>query len=883
MIKQLKKGIKITVTALLFLITVQLSAQTVLKGRVIDSSDKSSLPGASVFVKATSEGATTDFNGNFSFTTSQQFPFTLTVSYTGYNSKDIKVTKASDVVLINLEGGLFLDEIIVSASRKREKIQEAPAAVSVLSGKQLEAFAVSNPVQALQNLTGVDIATYGVGEAKINLRGKSTVFQSETFVIVDYRNISMPSMGQNKSGQNPVDAIDLERVEVIKGPGSALYGPGVEAGVVHFITKSPFKKQGLSLSLGTGNQKQFQTAFRYAGVSDNEKLGFKLTGYHRTAENFSFDDAISLARVQGYSSFASQTITSGVDGRKFSVDVPDLHTESYGVTGTLEYKASDKTTVTGVAGFSTTEGLFRTAQGEGYQTAPRGFAQVRVQSGGLFAQAFWSRQNAGENTWLYGPGTTNYNDVQQIEGQVQYNWDLSDDLNLIVGSDYKTFGTDSKGTINGKYEDEDDYSIVGVYAQGKYKATDKLDITAAARVDRFAALDHISLSPRVAAVYKANDNHTFRATFNQSTGAPLGLNLYTDLPIGQGPAGSLIWLTGGSEAFTYDNGNAYSFITQSPVASTDFPLRALYNMVAANFAGTPLAGTINAIGANITGTTSATVFGTPLERDALVPSTSNQFEIGYSGRPTDKLKVTLDAYYNQRNNNISSTLLSSKFYGYATAGSDLAAAITAVNPGFANYVLPSGATVAQTFAGGINGVTLNASTGAPNPLGFMSSDQSPGNALDITYFNIESVNYVGVDFGLDYYATDEVTVNGSVSWLSDAHWDEVAIAGSTQKVPFSLNVPELRAKLGLNYAPQLGFNANAAVRYRGEYEAVNGGAWTGTTEASTIVDLSLGYNFNNNTKFKLTSGNVLDAKYRAIANTPFIGRTILGQLTLHFD
>ncbi|PQB08770.1 hypothetical protein BST83_01975 [Polaribacter filamentus] len=111
------------------------------------------------------------------------------------------------------------------------------------------------------------------------------------------------------------------------------------------------------------------------------------------------------------------------------------------------------------------------------------------------------------------------------------------------------------------------------------------------------------------------------------------------------------------------------------------------------------------------------------------------------------MKVTLDAYYNKRNNNISSTLLSSKFYGYATAGSDLAAAITAVNPGFANYVLPSGATVAQTFAGGINGVTLNASTGAPNPLGFMSSDQSPGNALDITYFNVESVDYVGVDLG----------------------------------------------------------------------------------------------------------------------------------------
>ncbi len=883
MIKQLKKGIKITVTLLVFLITVQLSAQTVLNGKVIDSNDKSPLPGANIVIKGGSEGTSTDFDGNFTLKTTKQFPYTITVSFTGYDTKSVTVNKASDVAVIILNQGISLDEIIVSASRKREKIQEAPAAVSVLTAKALAAYAVSNPVQALQNLTGVDIATYGIGEAKINLRGKSTVFQSETLVIVDYRNISMPSLGQNKSGQNPVDAIDLERVEVIKGPGSALYGPGVEAGVVHFITKSPFKKQGLSLSMGLGNQRQFQTAFRYAEVSENEKLGFKLTGYHRTAENFSFDDAISQARLEGYSSFASQTITSGVDGRTFEVDVPDLHTESYGITGTLEYKASEETTITSLAGFSTTEGLFRTAQGEGYQTAPRGFAQVRMQSGGLFAQVFWSKQNAGENTWLYGPGTTNYNDAEQLEGQVQYNWDISKDLNLIVGSDYKTFETKTKGTINGKYEDEDDYSIVGAYAQGKYKATDKLDITAAARVDRFAALDHISFSPRVAAVYKASDNHTFRATFNQSTGAPLGLNLFTDLPIGQGPAGSLIWLTGGAESFTYNNGNAYSFITQSAVASTDFPLRALYNMVAANFAGSPLAGTVNAIGTQITGTTSATVFGTPLERAPLVPSTSKQFEIGYSGRPTNKLKVTLDAYYNQRNNNISSTILSSKFYGYATAGADLAAAITAVNPGFAGYVLPSGATVAQTFAGGINGVTLNADTGAPNPLGFMSADQSPGNALDITYFNVETVDYVGVDFGLDYYASDVVTVNGSVSWLSNAHWDEVAIVGSTEKIPFSLNVPELRAKLGLNYSPELGFNANAAVRYRGEFQSENGGAWSGTTEASTLVDLSLGYKFDENINFKLTTGNLFDSKYRPIANAPFIGRTILGQLTLHFD
>ena len=876
--RQPKKIMKIFITFLLLISVQHIFAQNIVKGTVKDS-ENNPLPEVNIVIKGTNVGSSTDFNGNFSFKTDQKPPFVLVASSVGYETNSVNVTSLSNSINIVLNEGNELDEIIVSASRKREKIQEAPAAVSVLSAKKLEAFALTNPVQALQNLTGVDIATYGIGEAKINLRGKSTVFQSETHVIIDYRNISVPSLGQNKSGQNPVDAIDLDRVEVIKGPGSALYGPGVEAGVVHFITKSPFKKQGLTLSLGAGNQKQLQTAIRYAEVSENERLGYKITAFYRSADDFAITDPESLTRFGGYGT----TITSGVTGETFDVDVPDLSTKSYGVTGTVEYKASEETTIVGLAGFSTTEGMFKTAQGDGYQTAPRPFAQVRMQSGGFFAQAFWSSQMPGEESWLYGPALTNYNNTGQYEAQAQYNFDASEDLNLIVGADYKLGTTTSKGTITGKYEDEDDYSIFGVYAQGKYKLSEKLDITAAGRVDKFVALDHISFSPRLAAVYKHSDTHTFRATYNRSTGAPITLNLYTDLPIGAGPAGSLIWLTGGAEAFTYNDGNAYSFITQSAVASTDFPLAALYGLVAPAFAGSPLEPAINALAAQITGVTSATIFSDPLERGALEPSTSNQVEIGYVGRPTDKLKITVDAYYNQRNKNITSTVLSSAFYGYATAGEDLAAAITAANPGLAGIVLPSGATVAQTFAGGINGTTLNATTGAPNPLGILSADQSPGNALDITYFNIDSVDYLGLDLGLDYYINDDVSINSSLSWLSNAHWDEVTVSGTDTKLPFSLNVPEFRAKIGLNYTPEEGFNANLAVRHRGEFESVNGQIFSGTVEASTLVDLSVGYNFNKNVKFKLTSGNLLDDKYRPIANAPYSRRTILGQLTLHLD
>jgi len=876
--KNLTQLFKWTLTCFFLLITLQLSAQNSVKGNVKDANNDPVI-GANVVIKGAAEGAITDFDGNFSFKTAQAPPFKLKVSSVGYESKTVQVADLTGPIHIVLKIGTRLDEIIVSASRRREKVQEAPAAVSVLSAKKLEAYATSNPVQALQNLTGVDIATYGVGDQQINLRGKSTVFQSETLVIVDYRNVSMPSLGTNRAGQNPVDAIDLERVEVIKGPGSALYGPGVESGVVHFITKSPFKKQGLTLALGGGNQKQLNTAFRYAEVSKSEKVGFKLTGFYRSAENFKIDDEIGLARLEGYGS----TITSFVTGETIDAKIPDYDTKSYGFTGTLEYKMSDKTTITGVTGFSSVEGIFRSAQGEGYSKAPRPFAQVRVQSGGLFAQAFWSRQNSGDNSWLYASGSTTYSDVSQYEGQVQYNWDvLNDKMNLTIGSDYKFNTIDTKGSVYGVNEDNDDYSVYGAYLQGKYKVSEKLDLTMAGRVDKFVALDATSFSPRAALVYKHSDNHTFRGTYNHSVGAPTGLNLFIDFKIQNGPAGSDVWLHGGADALTYDNGNAYSFLTQSAVSSTDVPLANLYALVAPAFNGTALAPAIAMVGANITGSTQATDFGAPLTRDPLELSSSDQFEIGYVGRMSDKLRVTVDAYYNKRDKNLTSTVRSSSFFGYATAGQELAAAITAVSPGVANIVLGSGLTVAQTFQGAIEGSTLNADTGAPNPLGFYTADQTPGNALDLSFFNLESIDYFGVDFGMDYAVSDNVSLATSVSWLSDTYWDAVRISGTEQEIPFSLNVPDFRAKMGIDYTPEQGFNANAAVRYRGEFQSVNGMAWTGTTEASTIFDLSVGYKFSDKYKLKFSASNVFDNEYRPIANAPFIGRTVLGLLTIDF-
>ncbi|MEO1655115.1 MAG: TonB-dependent receptor, partial [Bacteroidota bacterium] len=406
---------------------------------------------------------------------------------------------------ISLESDVLIgQEVVVSASRKREKIQEAPAAVSVLPLEKIANDAVVNPMLSIRNLTAVNVSQYGVGGGQINLRGRSAVFQTESFIMADYRNIVLPGLGALQYEQQPIDAIDLERVEVIRGPGSALYGPGVEAGIVHFISKDPFRYPGTAVSVYGGNQSSFGASLRHAGHTKDEKLGYKITGYFRSAQDFEIESDSTVDPVQAarLASFPDQIVSAVNPENVITTEIPNYDMRSYGFTATLEYRLSDKTSITGLGGVGVGEAIFRTSQGEGYTTASRPFAQVRVQSGGFFGQAFWSYQNGADgNSFLYATGLTTINEAHQFETQLQYTVQaFKNKLDITVGADYRLNTIETEGSIHGRFEDDDDYAIFGAYAQVDVKATNKLNIIAAGRVDRFSALDEVAFSPRVGLV-----------------------------------------------------------------------------------------------------------------------------------------------------------------------------------------------------------------------------------------------------------------------------------------------------------------------------------------------------------------------------------------------
>ncbi len=136
-----------------------LIGQNTITGTISGTDDGEPLIGANVLVAGTSDGAIADFDGTFTLSTNKSFPLDIVVSFVGYKTKTITVSNGN-AIDINLDSGTLLtDEVVISASRRAEKLQEAPAAVSVISAKDVSASGGSvAPVRALINTPGVELA-----------------------------------------------------------------------------------------------------------------------------------------------------------------------------------------------------------------------------------------------------------------------------------------------------------------------------------------------------------------------------------------------------------------------------------------------------------------------------------------------------------------------------------------------------------------------------------------------------------------------------------------------------------------------------------------------------------------------------------------------------
>lgn len=939
-------------------------AQTTLSGNVTDDLGVG-LFGANVVVKGTTDGAVTDENGNYSVTTSAELPLTLVFSYTGFTTQEIEVSSDAPINVSLVEGGLLMDEVIISASRRREKVQEAPASVAVISAKKLATSPqATDPTRNLIGTAGVTIQQQSANRINIAMRGSSGLFGTSVFPILDYRSLVGPGIGTFQSDQAGLSTIDLQRIEVVRGPGSALYGPGVTQGVVHFISKSAIDYPGTTLELMGGQLETFGASIRHA-TKVSDKFGYKINATYRLGKEFTLDpndpdDAAQIAKFQ------KQIVQPGITNGVVDSSAPEtvLLTESQldrdgdgnpmsdswdnqSINATFEFRPKDNLSIVASGGYNSARSVFYNEQGEGFSDAREYWGQARVQAGGLFAQVFAVDNDGGteENpSFLYQTGNRAPVARTQLEAQLQYNFDTPSLLNAnwTAGVDYRFAGQDTENLVYGRNEDDDDFSIIGGYVQGKLKLHDKMDLVLAGRYDQFNFIDEGAFAPRAALVYKPAPNHTVRASFNRANSTVSNLQLNIDFPLSTVIPGAFdVWLYGNKTEQTFNNPEVAWFtpaIPNVPIGTDGLPLGVAYAAVAAptnagilaflnsdpNLA--PLApivqGVLGGIDPNTLGTTGSlsggfNVFdGTPLGlTNAPISriSTLDVIEVGYKGLIGEKLGVTLDVYYNITNNASQFTAISPAYIlsGVDALPGDLGGAIaTQFGPNLVAALVGAGQpqAVAEAIAAqitpavaGAYGQAGDAFLNTPNAafggasfsqvlaaLPFHATtptDQVPAdgvNHLAAGYRTFTQRDQLGLDLGFEYYFSNDFSSFLNYSWIRDTEFLQNVVGFEDQPaLPTFANIPQHKIRAGVNYAPEMGIRGSLTYQYDDTYFA-SAGQFSGNTDVRNLIDASIGYRFNNGLAFDLAVTNALNNEYRFYPNMPKIGRRAILKMVYNF-
>jgi outer membrane receptor protein involved in Fe transport len=287
---------------MLLLSVSTLMAQSVtISGTVTDKSSKETLPGVSVTVKGKTIGASTNGSGKFSFTTTQNTPFTVVVSYLGYKTVEATVSNASTSLSIELEAQAVLgQEVVVAASRTPEKILESPVSIERVSAAAIKESGNNSFYDALANLKGVESSSQSLTFRSINTRGFNSNGNVRVNQITDGMDTQAPGLNFSVGNIIGLSELDVESVELLPGASSALYGSGGTNGTMLMNSKNPFTYPGLSVQLRTGgnhiNDPSRASAalhdysFRYAVKTNNNRFAFKTSTSYLSGQDWGAND-----------------------------------------------------------------------------------------------------------------------------------------------------------------------------------------------------------------------------------------------------------------------------------------------------------------------------------------------------------------------------------------------------------------------------------------------------------------------------------------------------------------------------------------------------------------------------------------------------------------
>ncbi|GAF05654.1 TonB-dependent receptor plug domain-containing protein [Saccharicrinis fermentans] len=464
---------------------------------------------------------------------------------------------------------LLLNKEVTSASKTEENLFDSPLSTTVLSHDQIIASGATCIEEALRLVPGVIVREKTNGNYDVHIRGndnlpsKNMLLYSEnmnTLVMINGRPVFNYSHGGTIWETLPIGFEDIDRIEVIRGPSSALYGPNAVSGVINIITQmitsetplisGNFQGGSLSSYIGdiafrkkinkkwsigvTGNyeirKRERDDLFIYNGEDDNGNLLYTLDG-KPTGSGYYTKDEISKMYKGQYQLWAPYMVGKQTYDINTSFPNPQQSKERIGVNGYLHYAPNKYTTIQLSAGSQESEALSSTM---GDVPTPYSTKKAATQYINLHTTVknFSLQANFNTGTIDYMTGNEGFElDNKQYNIQAEYNFKIGG-LDIRPGVSYQAMTYDDsphisengKGYLNG----ESTIDILAGSMRLDYKPTDKLRFVSALRAEKYNHPDDIYASWQFVASYKINDHNLLRAVYSRANQSSFIVNTYSN-------------------------------------------------------------------------------------------------------------------------------------------------------------------------------------------------------------------------------------------------------------------------------------------------------------------------------------------------------------------
>ncbi len=840
-----------------------------ISGTVTRAVEGGAIGSVSVIVQGTGQSTVTGPEGRFTLRRVPAGPQTIVFRWLGYRPAQTDViveagaTVTADAALEAVT--ISLGEIVVQgASRAPERIVEAPAAISVIPPAVLQSSSITGqaPV-ALQGVPGVDVVQSGVNDFNVNARGFNSSLNRRVLVLQDGRDLSIAFLGSQEWNGMTQPLEELGRVEMVRGPGSALYGANAFSGVVNITTPTAREALGTKLTLAGGGLESFRGDLRHALLLANDRFGLRFNaGYNRSdswSRSRTLNDGSSLQ--QEYAEATDEPVGPAREVLALNGQTIDPATGAplgdrdalknvYGAAR-ADFYADNGSVFSLDGGASQVENeIFVTGIGRvQVSKAVKPYIRAAVAADRYNVFGYWYSRTSIDPQFSLQSGREieERSDIFHFEGQ--NNWNFQQERGRVVyGASIRNTQVNTSGTLMDLANDDRSDNLYSAYGQVEYRLLPELRAVGALRFDDGDLIEN-QFSPKGALVYSPDENHSFRFSVNRAFQTPNYSEFFLRVPVA--PA------------------------TASP-RTLESSVEGYYAAVRANVPPAALAGLT--ITDNLPWQFSPQTEAFALGNGDLDVEKVTGWELGYKGSLSNKVYITADAYINELTNFVTDLLpgVNPDFPIFnLTDGVDLPAELAALDARLATIGLPANhplrVPIPQLQAG-YGQLSAGTRIQGANALATLPDGSR---AIVLSYTNAGEVTERGIELGIGYQFTPEI--RGDVSFTGFDFEIQSQRAGD-QLVP---NTPSKKATLQVSYAGQQGIDANVLVRLVDGYEWA-AGLFQGYVPASEFVNLSAGYRINNFVRLHATATNLFDQERFQLYGGSVIGRRILGGVTATF-